>query len=211
MKRFFLKNKYKGIDDEFSDGDLIFGIAIIKKEIQLHLIKDRNCQYIIQAYLTNDVWSYADTRFAVKNTNDRSVGFLNHISMHDRYNVSALFISNTFKNRINVFKKTRKCGLEYQLLILKDRVHFLLMVLIYPLLPVKPMGTEGVLQQVSCDGCTDTVTCQMYERILSSGRTTKNYLRRMSFRCPCGSHIARKKFISRGIDRGGTETRKRKS
>ena len=49
MKRFFLKNKYKGIDDEFSDGDLIFGIAIIIKEIQLHLIKDRNCQYIIQA------------------------------------------------------------------------------------------------------------------------------------------------------------------
>lgn len=64
------------------------------------------------------------------------------------------------------------------------------------------MGTEGVLQQVSCDGCTDTVTCQMYERILSSGKTTKNYLRRMYFRCPCGRHIARKKFISRGIDRG---------
>ena len=54
MKRFFLKNKYNGIDDEFSDGDLIFGIAIIIKEIQLHLIKDRNCQYIIQADLTND-------------------------------------------------------------------------------------------------------------------------------------------------------------
>ncbi|HDW8363364.1 hypothetical protein [Escherichia coli] len=124
MKRFFLKNKYKEIDGEFSDGDLIFGIAIIIKEIQLHLIKSRNCQYIIQADLTNDVWSYADTRFAVKNTNDRSVGFLNHISMHDRYNVSALFISNTFKNRVNVFKKTSKCGLEYQLLILKNRVHF---------------------------------------------------------------------------------------
>ena len=44
--------------------------------------------------------------------------------MHDRYNVSALFISNTFKNRVNVFKKTSKCGLEYQLLILKNRVHF---------------------------------------------------------------------------------------
>lgn len=24
----------------------------------------------------------------------------------------------------------------------------------------------------------------------------------MYFRCPCGRHIARKKFISRGIDRG---------
>ncbi|EPV4652322.1 hypothetical protein ACV4SV_004691, partial [Escherichia coli] len=46
------------------------------------------------------------------------------ISMHDRYNVSALFISNTFKNRVNVFKKTSKCGLEYQLLVLKKRVHF---------------------------------------------------------------------------------------
>ncbi|GDL93043.1 hypothetical protein BvCmsKSP022_04369 [Escherichia coli] len=32
MKRFFLKNKYKEIDGEFSDGDLIFGIAIIIKE-----------------------------------------------------------------------------------------------------------------------------------------------------------------------------------
>ncbi|EHA9770039.1 hypothetical protein JKW11_004674, partial [Escherichia coli] len=117
MKRFFVKNKYKEIDDEFYDGDLIFGIAIIIKEIQLHLIKNRNGQYIIQADLTNDVWSYADTRFALKNKNDRSVGFLNHISMHDRYNVSALFISNTFKNRVNVFKKTSKCGLEYQLLI----------------------------------------------------------------------------------------------
>lgn len=121
--------------------------------------------------------------------------------MHDRYNVSALFISNTFKNRINVFKKTSKCGLEYQLIILKNRVHFLLMVLIYPLLPVKPMGTEGVLQQASCDGCIDTGTCLMYEIILSSGIITKNYLRNMSFRCPCGRHIVRKKFISRGIDR----------
>ncbi|MCF3243717.1 hypothetical protein L1042_23660, partial [Escherichia coli] len=78
MKRFFVKNKYKEIDDEFCDGEIIFGIAIIIKEIQLHLIKRRNYQYIIQADLTNDVWSYADTRFAVKNTNDRSVGFLNH-------------------------------------------------------------------------------------------------------------------------------------
>ncbi len=201
MKRFFVKNKYKEIDDEFCDGEIIFGIAIIIKEIQLHLIKRRNYQYIIQADLTNDVWSYADTRFAVKNTNDRSVGFLNHISMHDRYNVSALFISNTFKNRVNVFKKTSKCGLEYQLLVLKKECIFLLMVLIYSLLPVKPMDTEEVLQQVSCDGYTDTGTCQMYERILSSGRITKNYLRRMSFRCPCGRHIVRKKFISRGIDR----------
>ena len=161
MKRFFVKNKYKEIDDEFSDGDLIFGIAIIIKEIQLYLIKSRSYQYIIQADLTNDVWSYADTRFAVKNTNDRSVDFLNHISMHDRYNVSALFVSNTFKNRVNVFKKTSKCGLEYQLLVLNNRVHFLLMVLIYSLLPVKPMNTEEVLQQVSCAGYTDTGTCQM--------------------------------------------------
>ena len=98
MKRFFVKNKYKEIDDEFSDGALIFGIAIIIKEIQLYLIKSRSYQYIIQADLTNDVWSYADPRFAVKNTNDRSEVFLNHISMHDRYNVSALFVSNTFKH-----------------------------------------------------------------------------------------------------------------
>lgn len=124
MKRFFVKNKYKEIDDEFSDGELIFGIAIIIKEIQLHLITRRNCQYIIQADLTNDVWSYADTRFVIKNKNDRTKGFLNHISMHDRYNVAALFISNTFKHRVNVFKKTSKCGLEYQLFVLKKRVHF---------------------------------------------------------------------------------------
>ncbi|EJV5037267.1 hypothetical protein N7G04_004289 [Escherichia coli] len=44
--------------------------------------------------------------------------------MHDRYNVSVLFISNTFKNRVNVFKKTSKCGLEYQLLVLRKKVHF---------------------------------------------------------------------------------------
>ncbi|EHC4324833.1 hypothetical protein JTG76_004444 [Escherichia coli] len=75
MKRFFVKNKYKEIDDEFCDGELIFDIAIIIKETQLHLIKHRNYQYIIQAELTNDVLSYADTRFAVKNTNDRSVFF----------------------------------------------------------------------------------------------------------------------------------------
>lgn len=48
MKRFFVKNKYKEIDDEFSDGELIFGIAIIIKEIQLHLIKRRNYQYIFR-------------------------------------------------------------------------------------------------------------------------------------------------------------------
>ncbi|EOA6725574.1 TPA: hypothetical protein ACHGD7_004875 [Escherichia coli] len=76
MKRFFVKNKYKENDDDFFDGELIFGIAIIIKEIQLHLIKNRNCQYIIQADLTNDVWSYADTRFALKNKNDRSAVFL---------------------------------------------------------------------------------------------------------------------------------------
>ncbi|MCW3417710.1 hypothetical protein N5S78_25750 [Escherichia coli] len=80
MKRFFLKNKYKEIDDEFSDGDLIFGIAIIIKEIQLHLIKNRNCQYIIQADLTNDVWSYADTRFAVKIQMTGPWGFKSHIN-----------------------------------------------------------------------------------------------------------------------------------
>ncbi|HBA9837751.1 TPA: hypothetical protein J1487_004728, partial [Escherichia coli] len=124
MKRVFIRNKYKEIDDEFSDGELIFGIAIIIKEIQLHLIKSRNHQYIIQADLTNDVWSYADTRFVIKNRNDRSEGFFNHISTHSRYNVSALFISNTFKNRVNVFKKTSKCGLEYQMIVLKKRVHF---------------------------------------------------------------------------------------
>ncbi|EKF2850834.1 hypothetical protein V5L12_004546 [Escherichia coli] len=124
MKRFFVKNKYKEIDNDFFDGELIFGVAIIIKEIQLHLIKNRNYQYIIQADLTNDVWSYADTRFFIKNKNDRSQGFFNYISTHSRYNVSALFISNTFKNRINVFKKTSKCGLEYQLLVLKKRLHF---------------------------------------------------------------------------------------
>ena len=31
MKRFFVKNKYKEIDDEFCDGEIIFGIAIIIK------------------------------------------------------------------------------------------------------------------------------------------------------------------------------------
>ncbi|MBW5823288.1 hypothetical protein [Yersinia enterocolitica] len=124
MKRFFAKNKYKEIDENFSDGDLIFGIAIIIKELQVHIIKNKNYQYIIQADLTNDVWSYADTKFVIKNKNIRSEGFCNYISMHSRYNVSALFISNTFKNRVNVFKKTSKCGLEYQLLILKKRVHF---------------------------------------------------------------------------------------
>ncbi|EEW7592569.1 hypothetical protein D6Z18_24965, partial [Escherichia coli] len=71
MKRFFVKNKYKEIDNDFFDGELIFGVAIIIKEIQLHLIKNRNYQYIIQADLTNDVWSYADTRFVIKNKNDR--------------------------------------------------------------------------------------------------------------------------------------------
>jgi hypothetical protein len=63
VKRFFVKNKYKEIDDDFSDGDLIFGIAIIIKEILLYLIKSRSYQYIIQTDLTNDVWSYADTLF----------------------------------------------------------------------------------------------------------------------------------------------------
>ena len=31
MKRFFLKNKYKEIDDEFSDGDLIFGNYLLEE------------------------------------------------------------------------------------------------------------------------------------------------------------------------------------
>ena len=186
MRRVFIRNKYKEIDDEFSDGELIFGIAIIIKEIQLHLIKSRKHQYIIQADLTNDVWSYAGTRFGIKNRNDRSEGFFNHISTHSKYNVSVLFISNTFKNRVNVFKKISKCGLEYQMIVLKKECIFLLMVLIYYLLPVKPKCTEGVLQQVSCDGCTDTDICRMYNIILSSGRITKKYLRNMSFRCRCG-------------------------
>ena len=76
MKRFFVKNKYKEIDNDFFDGELIFGVAIIIKEIQLHLIKNRNYQYIIQADLTNDVWNYADTRFVIKNKNDKSQDFL---------------------------------------------------------------------------------------------------------------------------------------
>lgn len=112
------------------------------------------------------------------------------------------------KTELMYLKRQASAGLSISYLFWKTECIFLLMVLIYPLLPVKPMGTEEVLQQVSCDGCTDTVTCQMYERILSSGRTTKNYLRRMSFRCPCGRHIVRKKFISRGIDRGGVNKRK---
>ncbi|EDA3267898.1 TPA: hypothetical protein N2G37_001164 [Salmonella enterica] len=123
MKRFFMKNKFKELDENFSDGDLIFGIAIIIKEVQLHIIKN-NYKYIIQADLTNDIWNYADTKFCIKNNNERTLGFFNHISNHCRYNVSILFISNTFKNRVNVFKKTSKCGLEYQLLVLKRKVHF---------------------------------------------------------------------------------------
>ncbi|MFP1527043.1 hypothetical protein ACLB1R_01110 [Escherichia coli] len=122
MKRFFVKNKHKEIDDEFSDGELIFGIAIIIKEIQLHLIKRRNYQYIIQADLTNDVWSYLHTH--CRNNNNRSVGFLNYISMHDRYNVSVLFISNTFKNRVNVFKKQASVDLNISCLYFRKKVHF---------------------------------------------------------------------------------------
>ncbi|EEW1923300.1 TPA: hypothetical protein JLT04_004340 [Escherichia coli] len=124
MKRFFSKNKFKEIDEKISDDDLIFGMAVVIKEIQVHIIKRNGFRYIIQADLTNDVWSYADTKFSIKNNNERALGFLNHISGHHKYNVTVLFISNTFKNRINVFKKTSKCGLEYQLLVLKRKVHF---------------------------------------------------------------------------------------
>lgn len=124
MKRFFSKNKFKEIDEKISDGDLIFGIAVVIKEIQLHIIKKNDFRYIIQADLTNDIWNYADTRFLIKHNNERTLGFFNYISSHHQYNVAALFMSNTFKNRINVFKKTSKCGLEYQLLVLKGKVHF---------------------------------------------------------------------------------------
>lgn len=124
MKRFFSKNKFKEVDEKISDGDLIFGLVVVIKEIQLHIIKNNDFRYVIQADLTNDIWNYADTRFLMKRSNERVLGFFNYISTHHKYNVAALFVSNTFKNRINVFKKTSKCGLEYQLLILKRKVHF---------------------------------------------------------------------------------------
>ena len=98
-------------------------MVVVIQEIKLH-------RYVIQADLTNDIWNYADTRFLIKNYNERTLGFLNYISNYYKYNVAALFLSNTFKNRINVFKKTSKCGLEYQLLILKRKVHFLSIILI---------------------------------------------------------------------------------
>ncbi|EFH8542281.1 hypothetical protein GHA09_16780, partial [Escherichia coli] len=79
MKRFFSKNKFKEIDEKISDGDLIFGMAVVIKEIQVHIIKRNGFRYIIQADLTNDVWSYADTKFSIKNNNERALGFLNHI------------------------------------------------------------------------------------------------------------------------------------
>ncbi|WP_426472838.1 hypothetical protein [Escherichia marmotae] len=101
MKRFFSKNKFKEIDEKISDGDLIFGIAVVIKEIQLYIIKKNDFRYIIQADLTNDIWNYADTRFVIKNNNERT----NHISSHHRYNVAVLFLLNTFENRINVLKK----------------------------------------------------------------------------------------------------------
>lgn len=124
MKRFFSKNKFKEIDEKISDGDLIFGIAVVIKEIQLHIIKKNDFRYIIQADLTKDIWNYADTRFVIKNNNERTLGFFNYISRHHKYNVAVLFVLNTFKNRVNVFKKTSKCGLEYQLIVLKRKVHF---------------------------------------------------------------------------------------
>ncbi|HHW3952766.1 TPA: hypothetical protein ACTW1K_002338 [Raoultella planticola] len=129
MKRLFIKhNKYKDIDRLINDGDLVFGIALIIKEIQVHLLqkKMRNNSYIIQADLTNDVWSYADTSYTIKKRNPRTEGFYHHIKNHDRYNVAYLFLKNSFKDRINVFKKTSKCGLEYQLIVQKQRVHFFL-------------------------------------------------------------------------------------
>lgn len=105
-------------------------MVVVIKEIKLHIIRINDFRYVIQADLTNDIWNYADTRFLIKNDNERILGFLNYISNHYKYNVAALFLSNTFKNRINVFKKNSKCGLEYQLLILKRKVHFLSIILI---------------------------------------------------------------------------------
>lgn len=105
-------------------------MVVVIQEIKLHIIRRNYFRYVIQADLTNDIWNYADTRFLIKNDNERILGFLNYISNHYKCNVAALFLSNTFKNRINVFKKTSKCGLEYQLLILKRKVHFLSIILI---------------------------------------------------------------------------------
>ncbi|WP_227502321.1 hypothetical protein [Raoultella planticola] len=79
MKRLFIKhNKYKDIDRLINDGDLVFGIALIIKEIQVHLLqkKMRNNSYIIQADLTNDVWSYADTSYTIKKKKSQNRGVL---------------------------------------------------------------------------------------------------------------------------------------
>lgn len=79
MKRLFIKNnKYKAIDSLINDCDLVFGIALIIKEIQVHLLqkKMRNNSYIIQADITNDVWSYADTHYTIKKGMPGQKGFI---------------------------------------------------------------------------------------------------------------------------------------
>lgn len=126
MKK-FRTNKYREIDIKIKDGDLIFGVAYIIKKIKLHIVTKsiwKDISYIEQADLTNDIWSYSDHFFRLKRNNERTKGFSEHISNHDRYNVAFLFVNNIHKDRVNVFKKTSKCGLEYQLLIQKSKVHF---------------------------------------------------------------------------------------
>lgn len=60
-----------------------------------------------------------------------------------------------------MYLKNKQVWTRISVACFENRVHFLLMVLIYSLLPVKTMDTEEVLQQVSCAGYTDTGTCQM--------------------------------------------------
>ncbi|EOP2199124.1 hypothetical protein QSF09_004773, partial [Escherichia coli] len=162
----------------------------------------RNYQYIIQADLTNDVWSYADTRFAVKNTNNRSVGFLNYISMHDRYNVSVLFISNTFKNRVNVFKKTSKCGLEYQLLVLRKKVHFFIDGLDLSSVASK---TDGHGRSVTASELRWLYRHRYMPDVRNNLIFWKNYKKLSQedvFSLSLWQTYCPKKFINRGIDRG---------
>lgn len=69
------------------------------------------------------------------------------------------------------------------------------------------MDTEEVLQQVSCDGYTDTGTCQMYEIILSSGRITKTISGGCLFVVPVAD-ILSEKNLSIGASTGVFNKRK---
>lgn len=113
-------------------GDLVFGLGGVLKKIKSKI----NCDgiysdyFLEQAELTNATWPYGSSYYLspkhdnFKSNTAREFGL--YLTHSERYHVAELFRKMLINTSIDVFKKTSKGGLDFQLLHQKRRVHFFL-------------------------------------------------------------------------------------